>query len=190
MSIACNKCLFLTQLADVSGRENHDQIQRWWHSFLKQAIVFSTCLLFAAPPAVELSIGELLWSLGQWVTWRNLWSHVLCVCVCRLLYLAHPNETCCCLRGETFDPIVYYWYRALAPIRCCRQLFHSLPTVQNPLAGSEIHLPLRQWSCVFTSSDIETAFNGPSHFSSQRHVRKSRSKAEKTARGECPRGAC
>lgn len=37
---------------------------------------------------------------------------------------------------------------------------------------------------MFTSSDIKTVFNGPSHFSSQRHVRKSQSKAEKQ-RGEC-----
>lgn len=35
----------------------------------------------------------------------------VCVCVCCMLYLAHPNEACFCLWGKTLDDTACYWYR-------------------------------------------------------------------------------
>lgn len=84
---------------------------------------------------VQLSIGQLQWSLGQWVI-HSLWSHVLCVyvlavCVCVFVVCVYMSVLCGCSRvcvfahaafslswwgrllpqGEVLNPIVSYRYR-------------------------------------------------------------------------------
>lgn len=49
------------------------------------------------------------------------------VCVCRLLYLAQPDEACCCLRGETLDPTACYWYRQPTPCVAAVNFFTCNP---------------------------------------------------------------
>lgn len=51
----------------------------------------------------------------------------LCVRVCRLLYLAHPDEACCCLQGETLNPIACYWYRQPTPSVAAIHFFTCYP---------------------------------------------------------------
>lgn len=63
----------------------------------------------------------------------------VCVCVCRLLYLARPNEACCCPRGETLDPIACYWYRQPTPSAAAVNFFTCSPQFRLRLPGVRIN---------------------------------------------------
>lgn len=135
-------CLYIMQLADVSGdvwgRENHDQIRRWSHFFPKAC----HCLLYMSlvcSTACSWAINRRATVVSRAVSdLTKLRSHVLRVYVCahrHLLYLARPNEACCCLRGETLDPIACYWYRQPTPSAAAVNFFTCSPQFRLHLPG-------------------------------------------------------
>lgn len=114
------------------------------------------------------------------------------VCVCRLLYLAHPDEACYCLRGETLNPIACHWYRQLIPSAAAlpstfsRAAHSSGSTRRGWDSPPTVPVELRVYILWYRDGFLMGLPISPVRGTSGNHE----ARRKKTARGECPRGAC